>query len=150
MMSQKKCCTCKKQKSLSEFVKSRKTKDGYGWRCKECHNKAERESRIKNKKLPEYETYLKYLRDWKERFKKECIRYKGGKCSVCGYDKCVAALDFHHINPTEKDFKIGKGRHVLDDIMERELDKCILICTNCHRELHYLAKRTLGQNISAS
>lgn len=65
------------------------------------------------------------------------IEYLGGKCETCGYDKCVAALEFHHKDPKEKDFAIGvKGYTRGWETVKRELNKCILVCSNCHRELH--------------
>ena len=82
-----------------------------------------------------------YYKKQKERAlsrKMELISMKGGKCEICGYDKNIAALDFHHINPEEKDFQLD-SRHLSNTstikIME-ELDKCILVCSNCHREIH--------------
>ena len=68
--------------------------------------------------------------------KKMSIDYKGGKCEKCGYDKCHAALDFHHKNPEEKDTNISLLFGCNIQKMYDELDKCILLCSNCHRELH--------------
>ena len=70
--------------------------------------------------------------------KDECIRYKGGKCNICGYSKCRNALEFHHRDPSKKDFEIGKDfrKKSLKDI-KNEIDKCDLVCANCHREIHY-------------
>ena len=62
----------------------------------------------------------------------------GTKCNICGYDKCYSALDFHHLNKTKKQFdpaKIINSNKKVEDIY-KELDKCILICSNCHREIH--------------
>lgn len=59
----------------------------------------------------------------------------GGKCIRCGYDKCIKALEFHHIDPTKKDFTISNDHFKLLDAVE-ESKKCILICSNCHKELH--------------
>lgn len=71
--------------------------------------------------------------------KQECVTYKGGKCSKCGYNKSLAALDFHHLDPTKKDFTIAHKRGTaVNDTIRAELDKCILLCANCHRELHEL------------
>jgi len=65
------------------------------------------------------------------------IRLLGGKCCLCGYDKCDAALDFHHINPEEKEYGLGSGNcHSLEKDLQ-EVKKCILICANCHREIHH-------------
>ena len=69
----------------------------------------------------------------------ELIKMMGGKCCLCGYDKNYAALDFHHINPSEKSFQLD-GRHLSNCSMKtiiEESKKCILLCANCHREIHY-------------
>ncbi|CAN5647456.1 hypothetical protein BH20ACI4_BH20ACI4_35300 [soil metagenome] len=68
--------------------------------------------------------------------KLKAVEYKGGKCSNCGYNKCVGALDFHHLNPQKKDFTIS-GNSGKWENLKIELDKCILLCKNCHAELHY-------------
>lgn len=72
--------------------------------------------------------------------KQALIDYKGGKCCVCGYDKCNGALDFHHV--AEKSFSIaasisimGSGPKALEK-MKKEADKTILVCKNCHAEIH--------------
>ena len=65
------------------------------------------------------------------------VEYKGGKCEMCGYDRCVDALEFHHRDTSSKDFGISaKGyTRAWKDVI-KELDKCSMICANCHRELH--------------
>lgn len=69
--------------------------------------------------------------------KKWALEYKGKKCCICGYDKCTEALDFHHINPEEKDFILSDRNLILDwNEIKKELDKCVLVCSNCHREIH--------------
>jgi 5-methylcytosine-specific restriction endonuclease McrA len=69
--------------------------------------------------------------------KKRAIDYKGGKCQVCGYNKSIEALCFHHINPDEKSFGIGsKGSSIAWKKLKNEIDKCILLCQNCHCEIH--------------
>jgi len=69
--------------------------------------------------------------------KVKSIEYKGGKCEKCGYDKCVDALEFHHLDSSQKDFGISaSGITRSFEKMKIELDKCILLCANCHRELH--------------
>ena len=65
------------------------------------------------------------------------VEYKGGKCERCGYNRCVDALDFHHRDPLQKDFAIGAKGHCWSwEKVKRELDKCELVCSNCHREIH--------------
>ena len=67
---------------------------------------------------------------------KMAIEYKGGKCILCGYDKCSRALEFHHVNPEEKEFGISKdGATRSWEKVKIELDKCVLLCANCHREV---------------
>ena len=68
--------------------------------------------------------------------KKRAVAYKGYKCVCCGYDRYYGAMDFHHQDPNEKDFEIGGNWSKNWETIRRELDKCILICSNCHRELH--------------
>jgi hypothetical protein len=66
------------------------------------------------------------------------INYKGGKCIRCGYDKCPRSLDFHHLDPGEKDFSISQnGDTISFDRIKAEIDKCILVCKNCHGEIHH-------------
>ena len=75
----------------------------------------------------------------RRKLKDMAIKYKGGKCEKCGYNKCNGALDFHHLNPLEKDFSISStGTTKSFERIKKELDKCILVCANCHREIHYL------------
>lgn len=69
--------------------------------------------------------------------KQKAIEYKGGKCNHCGYDKCPAALEFHHIDPTTKDFTLSHKHLRSFESVKPELDKCLLLCSNCHKELHY-------------
>lgn len=65
------------------------------------------------------------------------VEYKGGKCENCGYNLCVDALEFHHKDPAQKDFSISsKGYTRSWDRVKCELDKCMILCANCHRELH--------------
>ena len=72
----------------------------------------------------------------RDRIKLMAVEYKGGKCMKCGYDKYVGALEFHHVNG-EKDFGIAaKGYTRSWEKVKEELDKCILVCSNCHREIH--------------
>ena len=65
------------------------------------------------------------------------VAYKGGRCEQCGYNRCVDALEFHHRDPAQKDFSISaKGYTRSWSKVKVELDKCSVLCANCHRELH--------------
>lgn len=60
---------------------------------------------------------------------------RGGKCEKCGYNRYLGALDFHHLDPSQKDFTVGNRDFKLKECIE-ETKKCIMLCSNCHRELH--------------
>lgn len=78
----------------------------------------------------------------KNRIKKWALEYKGNKCEICGYNKCEEALEFHHLNPNEKDFCISDRDIKLNWLkIKEELDKCQLVCANCHREIHSKEKK---------
>jgi len=84
-----------------------------------------------NKRRSNYATY------WRMRAKNELIEYKGGCCSKCGYDKRVpGAYDFHHRDPNEKEFSISKYSVLNIGRLKKEVDKCDLVCKNCHAEIH--------------
>jgi len=85
--------------------------------CKSCHYKIRIENYRKKKLL--------------------AIDYKGGKCEICGYNKCPDALEFHHRDPTEKDPNWKYVRSWSFERTKKELDKCDLLCVRCHREVHW-------------
>lgn len=78
------------------------------------------------------------VKSWRQRTKQRMIDAMGGKCQCCGYDKCNASLAFHHINPEEKDFSFGaiRANPKSWESIVVELRKCILVCHNCHSEIH--------------
>lgn len=87
------------------------------WRCKRCVVEAVN----KRRRL----------------IKLKAIEYKGGSCSICGYSRCASSLVFHHVDSSEKDFNIGKkGETRSWNRVVKELDKCVLVCQNCHGEIH--------------
>lgn len=72
----------------------------------------------------------------RNKIKLKAIAHMGGKCIYCGYDKCQASMVFHHINPDKKDFQLSTSLSSWDKVV-KELEKCILLCNNCHNELHW-------------
>ncbi|MBP7057990.1 hypothetical protein KBB06_01465 [Candidatus Gracilibacteria bacterium] len=71
----------------------------------------------------------------RKNIRQQAISYKGGKCHLCGYNRCIEALEFHHFD-TNKEFGISqKGYTRSWETVKKELDKCILLCANCHREV---------------
>lgn len=83
------------------------------------------------------EYFKKAVDKRRKKIKTLAIAYKGGKCQFCGYNRCVGALEFHHLDPKTKDFGLGQNGLTRSwERTRRELDKCILICSNCHKEIH--------------
>ena len=78
--------------------------------------------------------------NWRKEKKVELVNYKGGSCEICGYNKCIEALEFHHLEPNKKDFTISNHSYS-SKRMKEEVDKCILLCSNCHREEHFKLKQ---------
>ncbi|MDD5732017.1 MAG: HNH endonuclease signature motif containing protein [Patescibacteria group bacterium] len=78
----------------------------------------------------------------RKRLRELAIEYKGGKCQKCGYKKCLEALEFHHLDENKKNFGLSaRGVTRSWDKVKREIDKCILVCANCHREIHAKEKK---------
>ncbi len=69
-------------------------------------------------------------------WKRKAIEYKGSKCVICQYDKYDGALEFHHKDPSHKEYGLSAGRLKTFLSSKNELDKCLLVCSNCHREIH--------------
>ena len=73
----------------------------------------------------------------RRRIRDMAIEYKGGKCALCGYNKCQDALEFHHKDDKHKKFGVSQdGLTRSWERVKKEISKCILVCANCHRELH--------------
>ena len=85
-------------------------------------------------KLGDKEAHRKAMQAKHRAIKKYLVEYKGGKCEKCGYNKCLTALSFHHTE-NNKEFGIAGTFHSLEDY-KKEVDKCRLLCANCHMEEH--------------
>lgn len=83
-------------------------------------------------------TQAERVRRWRQNTKRRMIEAMGGECCVCGYNKCDSSLAFHHLDPSKKDFGFGAVRANPRNWNElvSELRKCILVCHNCHNEIH--------------
>ena len=94
--------------------------------------------------MPDKRTYadrreylIKAVSKRRKKLKGMALEYKGGKCISCGYNRCVSALDFHHIDASTKEFGVSlDGLTRSWERTRKELDKCVLVCANCHREIH--------------
>ena len=122
----KTCGKCHKNQEDSEFYKKNDRKESSSY-CKTC-------------------LYVYQKQRWIDR-KFKAVELLGGKCSICGYNKCLDALEFHHLDPSKKEFAFNKMRLISWPRMIKELKKCILLCANCHRETHYQEK-TYGNSES--
>lgn len=116
-MNTKLCLHCNLILSTNEFYIIKNKIWQY---CKKCESKRKKQQLVN--------------------FKKACLAYKKQFCCIkCGYEKCIAALDFHHNGFEKKEFNISRcKRLVLNDEIKSELDKCDVLCSNCHRESHFL------------
>ena len=74
----------------------------------------------------------------RQKRKRELVYIMGGKCSICGYDKCIAALEFHHVNKSTKNRGLSDGNCYSWEKDVEEVKKCALVCSNCHKEIELL------------
>ena len=73
----------------------------------------------------------------RQKVRRMAIEYKGGKCERCSYQRCLDALEFHHLDSSKKDFGISDRGYTRSwKRIREEIEKCILLCANCHREIH--------------
>lgn len=115
------CSKCHQEKPLDAYHKNGFDNHGnqkYRGYCKECANKLERE-RYKKKK--------QFAESLKE------------KCEKCGETRAYV-LDFHHKDKADKDFTIGQFKKGSLEVIKSEIDKCVVLCANCHREFHFLER----------
>ena len=76
------------------------------------------------------------------------VEYKGGKCLICGYNKCIESLDLHHRIAEDKEFGVSaQGLTRAWSKVVAEADKCVLLCANCHREIHAGVTQPLWETI---
>ncbi|MDP8215475.1 MAG: HNH endonuclease signature motif containing protein [Candidatus Euphemobacter frigidus] len=91
----------------------------------------------KRKYADRREYLIRAVQKRRKKIRQMAVEYKGGRCSICGYNRCVEALEFHHLDPSRKDFGISdKGYTRSWEKVQEELDQCVILCANCHREVH--------------
>ena len=127
----KKCNSCNEEKNLTEFRKDKSKPDGYRYECKTCSRAYHRSAYMQ-----------KYSQDVAKRSKQRyddvtdkiaIIKARG--CVVCSEDT-PQLMEFHHVDPTGKDFNIGPNKNRSWDKIKLELSKCVQLCCNCHRKVH--------------
>ena len=73
----------------------------------------------------------------RRKLKQLIVEYKGGKCIICGYNRSAWAFDLHHVDGSLKEFGLSvRGLTHSWEKLKQEADKCVLVCANCHREIH--------------
>ena len=77
-----------------------------------------------------------YVKNYRQRQKDNIVYVMGGKCACCGYDKCNQALELHHLDSSQKEFTISRNTNRAWETVCKELPKTIMVCANCHREIH--------------
>ena len=129
-MQNKKCAHCGIVKNIREFTRKKSSKDGFNSSCKICTREIVRKHYYKNRKY-----YINKSKKTKLKFNKYIWELKKDKgCYLCN-NKNPYLLDFHHIKKREKKYTISKI--VTYKRLALEIDKCILLCRNCHAEFHY-------------
>lgn len=76
------------------------------------------------------------VKSYRQRQKENIIYVMGGVCACCGYNKCSSALELHHLDPSKKDFTFSENTNKAWEMIVQELPKTIMVCANCHREIH--------------
>ena len=148
-MKTKVCSKCKEEKSIELFHNDRRKPDGKTTQCGSCRTKAYLQSRHKNlKKHREQESKTGAKRRLDRKI--IAINYKGGKCEDCGIIGSMdnrSIFEFHHINPALKEREPGTCVKLSIPRLKQELDKCVLLCSNCHRLRHQHFKDGLRETL---
>jgi protein-arginine kinase activator protein McsA len=126
------CTRCEVRKDLTSFHKDKSTPDGLTHVCKECQSEYAKSYRKRNRQKIK-EKRRKFLIEQRTK----AIKYKGGKCARCGYNDLtyLRVFQFHHLDPNEKEVVFSFASNTFETYKE-ELDKCILLCANCHMAVH--------------
>lgn len=116
--------TCKRHGDQRHFLR----KDTPYWRCGKCSSE--------------------HVATRRRKVKATLVAEHGGGCQICGYDRYVGSLDFHHVDPTTKEFGIATAGFTRSlDAARREANKCVLLCRNCHGEVEGSVTSLRGSNL---
>lgn len=133
-MDTKTCTKCNTERSVLDFNKNKRKKDGLQGYCRDCTKEINKDTYARlpqrREKIRERNTeHRLHTQRLVTRYKRMC------KCAICKESEPIA-LDLHHVDPTEKDAEVGK---LLTGSMRRlrnEIRKCVVLCANCHRKVH--------------
>lgn len=140
-MATQKCSICKTEHPATlEYFGKHGTR-GLDTYCKPCRHERTKQYYHNNKEkmLSQSAAWKKIQKDKINEFKDSC------SCLKCGESRNWL-LDFHHTDPTKKDFQISQGERFGWMKVKKEIDKCVVLCSNCHRDFHYQEK-TQNSNI---
>lgn len=140
------CSMCKQILPIDMFNKDRGMKSGYHSSCRKCHRiltkrwQVNNPEKVKANKKRSNQRHPESFKRRKKRHYDKCTEFlymvkKEHGCMIC-QEGDVDCLDFHHINPNEKDFWIASKKGIGYKILLRELSKCCIVCANCHRKIH--------------
>jgi len=130
MNTPKHCIDCKSNKELNEFPFD-KSRNRYLSVCKKCTA-----IRTENYRQQHKDKWRQSTKIHSTKRKNAIDEWKSQGCVKCG-DKRHYVIDAHHLDPTKKDFSVGTSIRGIN-VTKLELEKCIPLCSNCHREFHYL------------
>jgi hypothetical protein len=128
----KMCPRCCQTQPRDQFYRSSASKDGLYAYCKACHRDKKR-ARSEDQRRGQYLINRACLR--RQRTEIAAIKASRG-CLQCG-ERHPACLDFHHRDPGDKLFEIGSNHYRAAALLSAEIDKCDVLCANCHRKLHW-------------
>jgi predicted Zn-ribbon and HTH transcriptional regulator len=120
--------------SMTTFGSSGKKGVFKPYLCKEC-GESSPDKFYGNQKIHCKKCHSKQTHERRKQIKRLAVEYLGGSCKKCGYNKYIGALQFHHRNPAEKD-SVNFNKWLNFEVLKKELDKCDLLCANCHAEEH--------------
>ena len=125
------CNTCHQEKNITDFRKDKSQRDGYTDRCKPCRRLYDKANYCKYRASATIRNTNRYHTS-----KNEIIKYKESRgCLVCKETDHVC-LEFHHLDPNKKDFTIGEQVMRNWKTILPEIEKCVVLCSNCHRKFH--------------
>jgi 5-methylcytosine-specific restriction endonuclease McrA len=124
------CSRCKAFKPADEFGNASAKKYGKISFCKKCASK-----RVRGRSREVREQYIAKAKEYQERKRRAALKEAGAYCQRCGYSEFSSGLAFHHVNPEEKENSTPLASLGMKRFM-REVDKCVVLCSNCHHALH--------------
>ena len=134
MIKEKKCPHCGRILPVEQFGFKDKAHTKLNSWCSECTKQKSKEIRAAN--IEKYRELDKAKKAKTYAMKREIVdSFKSKGCIICG-EKETACLDFHHLNPSEKDFQVSALNNKGLKTILAEIEKCVILCANCHRKLH--------------